>query len=145
MLYIFYKLKMRIVHKSSPITSKGGALILDFLSQPEHHHLIKLHCNFIAGITNCYVINTVLSSKRLAGQSDIIHGQFIFYLGWLIKLVGKNVGPMKKDTDVWILHLFWVFDSLEQKIIGEVFFKYSIFQHSRCGKKNATAQAFAPS
>lgn len=77
-LYIFYKLKMRIVNKSNPITSKGGALILDFLSQLVHHHLIRLHYNFIAGMTNYYIISTVLFSKRLTGQTDISHGQFIF-------------------------------------------------------------------
>lgn len=49
-----------------------------------------------------------------------------------------------QNTDVWILDLFWVFDWLEQKILGEVFLKYSIFQHNRCGKKNVIAD-FAPS
>lgn len=80
-LYIFYKLKMRIVHQSNPIASKGGALILDFPSQPEHCRLVRLHCNFTAGITNYYIISTMLLSKRLTGQTDISHDQFIFYLG----------------------------------------------------------------
>lgn len=79
-LYIFYKVKMRIVLQSNPITSKGGALILEFPSQPEHH-FVRLHCNFIAGITNYYIRSTMLLSERLTGLTDSSHGQFIVYLG----------------------------------------------------------------
>lgn len=102
-LYIFYKLKMRLLHWSNPITSKSEAFVLDFPSQPEHQHLIRLHCNFIAGITNYYIVSTMLLSKRLTGRTDISHSQFIFYLGQLIKLLGKKcAGPMEKDTDTCI-------------------------------------------
>lgn len=80
-LYIFYQLKMRIVHQSNLITSTGGTFLLDFLSQPEYHHLIRLHCNFIEGLTNYYIISTMLLSKKLTDQTDINHDQFIFYLG----------------------------------------------------------------
>lgn len=58
---------------------------------------------------------------------------------------------MEKDTDTCICkhaqtrmsetYTFWEFDCLEQKMLGGVFLKYSIFQHSRCGKKKAAADS----